>query len=107
MLFRSFPLMPIDVEKDLFINMHTCPVDENKKTSVNKWLNGNNKIYKRNKNIYLKWIEFIEEIQTKWKTLSKEKQNEIKKIIFEKYNQKENYEKQIIENLKEARKMIY
>ncbi len=31
------------------------------------------KIYKRNKNIYLKWIEFIEEIETKkWNKLSKE-----------------------------------
>ena len=99
--------MPIDVEKDLFINMHTCPVDENKKTSVNKWLNGNNKIYKRNKNIYLKWIEFIEEIEPKWNKLSKEKQLKVKEIIFEKYNIKEKFEEQIIENLKEARKLIY
>ena len=102
-----FPLMPIDVEKDLFINMHTCPVDENKKTSVNKWLNGNNKIYKRNKNIYLKWIEFIEEIEPKWNKLSKEKQLKVKEIIFEKYNIKEKFEEQIIENLKEERKLIY
>jgi len=102
-----FPLIPIDVEKDLFINMKTCPLSSNKKISVNKWLNGNNKIYKRNKKIYIKWIHFIEEIQVKWKTLSKEKQDEIKKKIFEEYNLKENYEKQILKNLKDAREILY
>ena len=64
-------------------------------------------IYKRNKNIYLKWIEFIEEIEPKWNKLSKEKQLKVKEIIFEKYNIKEKFEEQIIENLKEARKLIY
>lgn len=102
-----FPLMPIDVEKDLFINMNTCPIDENKKTSVNRWLNGNNKIYKRNKHIYLKWIEFIEEIEERWSKLSKEKQTKIKETIFEKYNKKQNFKKQILKNLKEAREIIY
>jgi len=102
-----FPLIPIDVDKDLFINMKTCPLSSNKKISVNKWLNGNNKIYKRNKRIYIKWIQFIEEIQIKWKTLSKQKQDEIKKKIFEEYNLKENYEKQILKNLKEARETLY
>lgn len=102
-----FPLMPIDVEKDLFINMYACPVDKKKKTRVNKWLNGNNNIYKRNKQIYLKWIEFIEEIQVKWNKLTKEKQEEIKRIVFEQYNPYENYEKQIVDNLKKARENIY
>ena len=102
-----FPLMPIDVEKDLFVNMKTCPIKSNKKTSVNKWLNGNNKIYNRNKKIYIKWIQFIEEIQPIWNSLSKEKQEKIKQIIFEEYNIKRNYEKQIIKNLKIAREIIY
>lgn len=102
-----FPLMPIDVEKDLFVNMKTCPIKSSKKTSVNKWLNGNNKIYNRNKKIYIKWIQFIEEIQLIWNNLSKEKQEKIKQIIFEEYNIKRNYEKQIIENLKKAREIIY
>lgn len=102
-----FPLMPINVEKDLFINMKTCPIKSDKKISVNKWLNGNNKIYNRNKKVYIKWIQFIEEIQPIWNNLSKEKQELIKKIIFEEYNIKGNYEKQIIENLKKAREIIY
>ncbi len=102
-----FPLIPIDVEKDLFINMKTCPLSSNKKISVNRWLNGNNKIYKRNKKIYIKWIQFIEEIQVKWKTISKQKQDKIKKKIFEEYNLKENYGKQILKNLKDAREILY
>ena len=56
---------------------------------------------------FLKWIEFIEEIEPKWNKLSKEKQLKVKEIIFEKYNIKEKFEEQIIENLKEARKLIY
>ena len=102
-----FPLYPIDINNDLFINMGACIVEQKKKTSINKWLNGNN-IYKRNKKIYLKWIEFLEEIQPKWKKISEEKQIQIKNIIFENYNiEKKNYNNQILENMKKVRELIY
>lgn len=102
-----FPLMPINVEQDLFINLGQCKVDPKKKTTVDKWLNGNNKIYKRNKNIYLKWIELLEEMQPKWNSISKEKQEKIKTLLFKNYTTKEKYEKQIIENIKKVRELIY
>lgn len=102
-----FPLYPIDINKDLFINMGSCIVEQKKKTSINKWLNGDN-IYKRNKKIYLKWIEFLEEIQPKWENISREKQIKIKNIIFEDYDiKKKNYDDQILENMKKVRELIY
>lgn len=102
-----FPLIPIDVEKDLFINMRTCPKENNKMTKVNKWLNGNHNIYKRNKDIYLKWVNFLEEIQPKWNEISEENQNKIKKILFEEYDLKKNLKNQVLESLMKAREIIY
>ena len=60
-----FPLIPVDINNDLFINSNSCPIKNNKNISINKWLNGNNNIYKRNKEIYIKWIKLIEEIRSK------------------------------------------
>ena len=104
-----FPLMPVDINNDLFVNMRTCPLstENDKKVSVNKWLNSNNNIYKRNKNIYLKWIELLEEIQPKWNSLHSEQKENIKNLLFKNYNLKKNFEKQILENFKEVRKILY
>jgi len=102
-----FPLVPIDVKRDLFINTKACPVDCNKQRTVNKWVNGNHNIYNKNKKIYLKWIELMEEIQPRWKGISLEKQNKIKELLFRKYNLKGNFEKQILENIKEVRNIFY
>lgn len=105
---QVFPLIPVDIKNDLFINSKSCNlIDNNKKITVNKWLNGNNNIYKRNKQIYLKWIELIEEIQPKWKKFNKEKQIEIKEILFKNYIPNKNYNKQIINNIKKVREIIY
>lgn len=101
-----FPLIPIDVKNDLFINSNSCILEENKKTTVNKWLNGNNKIYKRNKDIYLIWIKLIEEIQPKWNKFSKEKQEEIKQVLFKNYDKNKKYKKQIINNIKKVKEII-
>jgi Fe-S-cluster containining protein len=102
-----FPLVPVDVKRDLFYDSGACPRKTNKKITVNKWVNGNHNIYKKNKNIYLKWIELMEEIQPKWKSFSKENQEEIKKLLFLEYNFKENFEKQILQNFKKVRDIIY
>lgn len=101
--------MPVDINNDLFVNMRTCPLstENDKKVSVNKWLNSNNNIYKRNKNIYLKWIELLEEIQPKWNSLHSEQKENIKNLLFKNYNLKKNFEKQILENFKEVRKILY
>ena len=102
-----FPLVPIDVKRDLFINTEACPIDTNKITTVNKWVNGNHNIYKKNKEVYLKWIELMEEIQPKWNSYSTEKQNRIRELLFKEYNIKKNFEKQIFDNIKEVRNVIY
>lgn len=102
-----FPLVPIDVKRDLFIDSKACPRATNKKVTVNKWVNGNHNIYKKHKNVYLKWIELMEEIQPRWKNLSKEKQEKIKNILFREYDVKKNYEKQVFSNIKKTREIIY
>lgn len=102
-----FPLVPIDIKRDLFINTKACPVDTKKFTTVNKWINGVNKNYKRNKKIYIKWIELMEEIQPRWHTFSKEKKDNIKNLLFREYNLKQNFEKQILVNIKKVREIVY
>lgn len=102
-----FPLVPIDINRNLFINSNACKVNTKKFVTVDKWINGNNKNYNRNKNIYLKWIEFMEEIQPKWKHFSREKQETIRELLFKEYDLKRNFENQIIENIKKVREIIY
>lgn len=102
-----FPLIPVDINRDLFINSKACPIDCNKTTTVNKWINGNHNIYKKNKDVYLKWIELMEEIQPKWNSYSIEKQNRIRELLFKEYNIKKDFKKQIFENIREVRNTIY
>lgn len=102
-----FPLVPVDVKRDLFIDSKACPRATNKKVTVDKWVNGNHKIYKRHKKVYLKWIDLMEEIQPKWKAVSKEKQKRIKEILYEEYNMKKDFELQVLSNIKKARELIY
>ena len=49
----------------------------------------------------------MEEIQPRWKTISKEKQEKIKNILFKEYDMKKNFEKQVLLNIKKAREIIY
>ena len=55
----------------------------------------------------MKWIDLMEEIQPKWKNFSKEKQNRIKELLYRDYNLNKNFEKQIFENIREVRNIIY
>ena len=102
-----FLLVPVDVKRDLFIDSKACPRATNKKVTVNKWVNGNHNIYKKRKNVYLKWIELMEEIQPRRKAFSKDKQEKIKNILFKEYDMKKNYEKQVLSNIKKAREIVY
>lgn len=98
-----FPLVPWDLNKDLFINSNQCVLKNDKKIKVDKWLNGNNKIYKKNKLVYQKWIELMEEMQPWWKTIDKEKQIKITNLLFRDYNLNKSFEKQVLNNIEEAR----
>ena len=49
----------------------------------------------------------MEEIQPRWKTIPKEKQEKIKDILFKEYDMKKNFEKQVLLNIKKAREIIY
>ena len=102
-----FPLVPIDVKRDLFINTNACPIASDKKTTVDKWINGNHKIYSKHKTVYIKWIELMEEIQPKWSSISKEIQDKIKDVLFKEYDLKKNYENQVLVNIRNARKIMY
>lgn len=102
-----FPLVPVDLKRDLFINTNGCVLKNDKKTTVNKWLNGNHHIYSKNKNIYIKWINLMEEIQPWWKTLQEENKNEIKVLLYKDYNLNKNFEKQVESNIKNAREVFY
>lgn len=101
-----FPLYPVDIDRDLFINMGTCVAKQKKKTRIYKWLN-EDKIYERNKSSYIKWINLVEEIQPKWNSYSIDVQQRIRKLIFLDYDLKQNLEKQIDNNMKKIREIIY
>ena len=99
-----FPLIPVDIDNDLFINSNQCKIESKKLTTVNKWLNGNHHIYNKNKRVYLKWIELIDEINPKWQYFSEGKKEKIKQILYKEYNLKKNYENQVLENIQKARR---
>ena len=101
-----FPLVPWDLDKDLFINSNSCVVENNKKIKVDKWLNDNNKIYKRNKHVYQKWIELMEEIQPFWKIVKDETKEKITELLYKKYDMSKNFEKQVLKNIEEARNLF-
>lgn len=102
-----FPLVPYNIEFDLFKNSNECPVKSKKTMTVDKWVNGNGKIYNKHKKIYLKWINFIEEIEPHWTKYSKDKQDRILNVIYKEYNLHGNFNKQIEENLLKARRIMY
>ena len=100
-----FPLVPWDLKHDLFIHSHQCVLKEDKKISVNQWLNGNHYRYQKNKKIYQEWIAFLEEMQPFWNSLKNEKQVEIQRILYREYSEKKHWEKQVLENIEKAKKL--
>ena len=98
-----FPLVPENLKKDYFYNSGQCTMENPKEITVNKWLNGNHKIYSKNKKICMEWIEFIENIQDEISTIEIDNNQieEFYKILFENYNLKKfNLKKQMRENIK-------
>lgn len=90
-----FPLVPFNLDFDLFINSNQCPLKSNKQMKVDKWLNGNNNIYKKHKSIYIKWINFLDRIAPYWQSLSTEKQEETWENLYINYDLNNNYFKQV------------
>ena len=99
-----FPLVPIDIRQDLFVDSHQCHLRKDKMITVDKWLNGNHHIYQKNKEIYLKWIDLIEEMKPKWPYFSEEKKKRIRSILYDHYAKRKSDEKQVLENIQMARR---
>lgn len=96
-----FPLFPEDIQNDFFSNQGTCTCTEKKLITVKKWLNGNNNIYKKNKEVNLLWVDLMKELQDKWPQFLKEDQKQIEKKLFYEYDLKKyNIKKQVIQNIK-------
>lgn len=103
----TFPLIPIDLEHDIFFNQDTCVCDEKKEMKVIDWLNGKNGIYVKYKKVYIEWISLVEDIQKKWDTLSSDTQNEVYKILFCDYdNNSKNIKSMVKKNFKKVRSLI-
>ena len=101
-----FPLVPVDVKRELFYDSIACVRNTDKIITVNKWINGNNNIYKKHKDIYLEWIDLMLLIQPYWKLFSNDKKNNIKKILFFEYDLKKNLNKQVLLNIKKVKEII-
>lgn len=93
-----FPLRPVDIKNDVFENSCECVVKTDKFVTVNKWIN-TEKLYSKNKEIYLKWIELMEKLQPKWDEFSNQDKEKIKNILYKKYDLKKNLKRQVLENI--------
>ena len=49
----TFPLIPVDLKKDVFYNQDTCDCSGQKEMSVLDWLNGRDGIYVKYKKVYI------------------------------------------------------
>ena len=94
-----FPLVPFNLALELFVNSNQCPMPVKKKMTVDKWLNGNNNIYKKHKAIYIKWIDFLNTIEPMWDTLSIENKTNIWNEIYLNYDLNKNLIIQVEEHL--------
>lgn len=101
-----FPLVPVDLKQDFFTNSGQCVVKTKKEVSVNRWLNGNNNIYKRHKESTIEWISFLEQYQPIWKNLTKKEKRNIHDLLYLNYNFHENVDKQMHNNIQAAIKIL-
>ena len=102
-----FPLIPENLKRDYFVDSGQCKLEDAKEITVNEWVNGNNKIYSKNKKICMEWIQFIEWAQIKTNEFTDEKIDKLYKILFENYNPKKwNMIRQMKKNMWNAEKFI-
>lgn len=102
-----FPLVPENLKRDYFYDSKECVLENAKEISVNDWINGNNKIYSRNKKTYIEWIKFLEWIEIKSNNISNEEMDIFYRILFENYNlNKWNLKRQVRKNMYKVEKLI-
>lgn len=102
----TFPLIPLDVERDIFYNQDTCVCENKKEMKVVDWLNGKDGIYLKYKKVYIKWIDMVEKIQEKWSSLDQTTRNSIFDILFFNYKEDEsNIKRSVLKNIKAAKRM--
>lgn len=102
-----FPLVPVDLNRDEFYNSRECMLESAMPIRVSKWVNGNNRIYSKNKKICIEWISFIEWIQYMWKYVKDKDKNKIYEMLFENYNKSEiNIRAKVRKNMREVVKYI-
>ena len=102
-----FPLVPENLKRDYFVDSGQCILEDAKEITVNEWVNGNNKIYSKNKKICMEWIQFIEWSQMKINEFSDSEIDELYKILFENYNFKKwNLTNQMRRNMWKVEKII-
>lgn len=102
-----FPLVPENLKRDYFYNSGQCVFKDAKEITINEWLNGNNKIYSRNKKICMEWIEFLELVQPKVTNFSNEQIDELYKILFENYDFKKwNLKSQMKKNMQRVKEIV-
>ena len=102
-----FPLVPENLKRNYFTSNNQCPYVPPKKITVKKWLDGNNRLYSKNKKNYLKWISYMEWISYREDKLTKEEKEKIYFYLFENYDiKKNNLNKQFDLNLKEVERII-
>lgn len=103
----TFPLIPVDLENDIFYRQDTCDCAGQKEMPVLEWLNGEDGIYVKYKSIYMEWIRFIEDMQLIWEELKPSKQRKIFETLYYKYDGKcSNIEECVRKRMRKARKMI-
>ena len=104
----TFPLVPVDLKKDLFYKQDTCVCTNQPETKVIDWLDGKKGIYIKYKKIYMEWVNFIEGIQRVWDRIPAKYQEEIFNLVY--YNYKsddEDIEKCVLKNINKAKRRVY
>ena len=103
----TFPLVPVDLEQDIFYKQDTCVCPTQEEIKVIDWLNGKNGIYLKYKKIYREWVNFIEDIQKVWDRIPMSKQEEIFNTLYYNYKcEDEDIEKCVKNNIKKAKKIV-
>lgn len=102
-----FPLVPESIKQDYFYVKGECKCQNKNLITVNEWLNGNNNIYKKNKEINYAWVKVIEEIQYFWNDFSDKQKLRIRKLLYKDYDfTKVNIDKAIKQNIKKIYEIV-
>lgn len=103
----TFPLVPESIENDYFYVEGECNCKNKQLITVDEWLNGNNKLYKKNKEINYAWVKVIEEIQYFWNHFSEKQKLRIRRLLYKNYDfTKTNIDKDIKRNIKKIYKLV-